>query len=252
VSLPTGTYALELRNGAATRSLTLTVDADTAVREVIDLAPAALTGRLEVTSDTAGARVALDGVYRGVTPLVLTDVEPGTHRVSISLGDATVYRTVAVDAGATAAVVASVIPSGTSGGWLTFNSPIELQVVENGQVLGTTRADRLMLPAGRHELELVAEPYGFRTTATALVGVGRTVTIPVDVPNGLLSVNAVPWANVWLNGEPLGSTPLANLTVAIGDHEVIWRHPDLGERRQTVRVGAGAPARAGVDLNRQP
>jgi hypothetical protein len=250
LSLPVGTYALELRNGAATRALTLSIDAATAVREVVDLAPIASTGRLEITSDVAGAPVAVDGVARGVTPLLLDDIEPGSHRVAIGAGASAVYRTVTVEAGATATVVASTVPAGASGGWVTFVSPIDMQVIENGQVLGTTGATRLMLPAGRHELELVAEPYRFRTTAMALVGVGRTITIPVSVPNGRLSINAVPWADVWLNGNPLGSTPLANIAVPIGDHTVIWRHPELGERRQTVRVTADTPARVGVDLNR--
>jgi hypothetical protein len=250
LTLPVGEYALELRNGAATRALTLSVDAATAVREVVDLTPLASTGRLEITSDPPGASVAIEGVPRGITPLVIADAAPGVHRIAISRGGAIVYRTVTVEAGATATVVASPTPTGTSGGWLTFDAPIEMQVVENGVVLGTTGADRLMVPAGRRELQLIATPYGFQTTTTVDVGVGRTVAIPVAVPNGRLSINAVPWADVWLNGQALGSTPLANLTVPIGDHVVVWRHPELGERRQTVRVGVDTPARVGVDLNR--
>lgn len=250
LSLPVGTYALELRNGAATRTLTLAIDAATAVREVVDLVPIASTGRLEVTSDPPGASVAVDGVARGDTPVVIADIEPGVHRVAVSRGGSTVYRTVTVQAGSTATVVASAAPAGTSGGWLTFETPIEMQVIEAGQVLGTTGADRLMVPAGRRQLQLIAAPYGFQTTATVDVGVGRTVAIPIAVPNGRLSINAVPWADVWLDGQPLGSTPLANLTLPIGDHVVVWRHPELGERRQTVQVGVGTPARIGVDLNR--
>jgi hypothetical protein len=250
LALPVGTYALELRNGAATRALTLSIDPAVAVREVVDLAPVASTGRLEITSDVPGTGVAIDGVARGVTPLVLDDVAPGEHRVALTRGGTTVNRTVTVQAGATASVFAAVSPSGTSGGWLTFNTPVELQVIENGQILGATSASRLMVPAGRRQLQLVAAPYGFQTTATVDVGVGRTVAVPVTVPNGRLSINAVPWADVWLNGQPLGATPLANLTVPIGDHAVIWRHPELGERRQSVRVTVDTPARVGVDLNR--
>jgi hypothetical protein len=250
LSLPVGTYALELRNGAATRALTLSIDAATAVREIVDLAPLASTGRLQITSAIAGAPVAVDGVARGVTPLLLDEIDPGSHRIAIGAGGSAVYRTVTVEAGATATIVASPVPAGASGGWVTFTSPIDMQVIENGQVLGTTGASRLMLPAGRHELDLVAEPYHFRTTAMALVGVGRTITIPVSVPNGRLSINAVPWADVWLSGDPLGSTPLANVVVPIGDHTVTWRHPELGERQQTVRVTADTPARASVALNR--
>ena len=47
----------------------------------------------------------------------------------------------------------------------------------------------------------------------------------------------------------VGTTPLANIVVPIGDHEVVWRHPEFGERRQTVRVTAGTPARIGMDFS---
>jgi hypothetical protein len=60
----------------------------------------------------------------------------------------------------------------------------------------------------------------------------------------------MPWAEVLLDGRAIGQTPLANLDVPIGTHEVTWRHPQLGERRQTVVVKAQSPARVGMDLNR--
>ncbi len=250
LSMPAGTYMVQLRGADFTRDLTLTVDAGRAVREVVDLTPVVRPARLEVTSDVAGARVSIDGVPGGVTPLVVDGIEPGTHQLAISSGGETVYRRVTVEAGATASVMASVVPSGATGGWLTFSSPIEMQVIEDGQVLGTTAATRLMLPAGPHRLELVAEAHEFRTTVSTTVGGGRTVNIPVTVPDGRLSINAVPWADVWVSGRALGSTPLANLALAVGDHEVVWRHPELGERRQTVRVVAETPVRVSVDLNR--
>jgi hypothetical protein len=241
---------VELRNGAAKRTLTLTVDAATAVREFVDLAPGLGLGAMDVTTDVPGARVVIDGAFRGVTPLSLTDVEPGVHQVTLIADETRVQRTVTVQAGATATVVASVVPTGATGGWLKIDVPIDMQILEAGRLIGTTGADRIMLPAGRHTLDLVADTFEFRTAVTATVGVGRTVTIPVAVPNGRVSINAVPWADVWLDGQSLGSTPLANIEVPVGSHEVIWRHPQLGERRQLVRVPAESPARVTMDLNR--
>lgn len=42
------------------------------------------SGSLRVTSDPAGARVLLDGVDIGTTPLLVTEVSPGGHQVSVS------------------------------------------------------------------------------------------------------------------------------------------------------------------------
>ena len=81
---------------------------------------------------------------------------------------------------------------------------------------------------------------------------GQTTSIRLEMPNGTLSINALPWAEVWLGARALGETPIANLPVPLGSHELLFRHPDLGEQRKTVVVGAGAPVRVGVDLRKEP
>jgi hypothetical protein len=251
ISLPIGSYTLELQNGTAKRSLPLVIEAGSTVRQYVDLAPGGtMTGQIEVTSEPAGAQVTVDGVPRGATPLLVDGIEPGQHAVVISQGGTAVNRIVQVSAGTTATVVASVAPSGAAGGWITLNTPIDLQVLEAGKLLGTSSMERLMLPAGRHELELASSAFDFRTTVQVVVPAGRTTTVNVSLPKGTLSINALPWAEVWLDGQPLGTTPLGNVAVPIGNHELIWRHPQHGERRQTVKVTAQAPVRAGVDFTK--
>lgn len=71
---------------------------------------------------------------------------------------------------------------------------------------------------------------------------------PTVIQHARLNVNASPWANVWLDGRPIGETPLANLRVPAGEHELIFRHPDLGERRVLAVVEAGGTTRVTVDL----
>ena len=74
------------------------------------------------------------------------------------------------------------------------------------------------------------------------------MTASVTIPNGSLSLNALPWANVTLDGKALtGTTPFANLDVPLGPHEIVWNHPQLGERRETVIVTAKAPVRRVLD-----
>lgn len=251
VTMPIGTYTLELQNGTSKRSLPLIIEAGAVVRQYVDLAPAAGdSGRIEVVSDPPGAQVSVDGSPRGVTPITLAAVEPGQHRVTISNGENTVNRTVNVSAGATASVVASLAPAGAAGGWISVEAPFDMDVLENGVVIGTTATQRLMLPAGRHEIELVSNAFGVRTTATVQVPAGKTVTVPVSVPKGTISINALPWADVWLDGQPLGTTPLGNMSVSVGNHEILWRHPQFGERRQTVKVTGAGPVRASVDFSK--
>jgi hypothetical protein len=65
---------------------------------------------------------------------------------------------------------------------------------------------------------------------------------------GSLSINARPWADIWIDGKAAGQTPIANLQVTLGTHEVLFRHPLLGEQRHTVQVSGLAPTRIAVDL----
>ena len=83
------------------------------------------------------------------------------------------------------------------------------------------------------------------------VTAGSTATVRVDVPSGpALNINALPWAQAWVDGKPVGETPIGNYQVSVGTHEVLFRHPDLGERRQTVVVTLKGPARVSVDLRK--
>jgi hypothetical protein len=212
-------------------------------------ASAATQGRLEISSDPPGARVVVDGLASGITPVSVL-VGAGEHSVVITGAGGTTRRTVNVAAGSTSALMASLAPAGAAGGWVSIDVPLELQVMEGGRLLGTTKAERIMLPAGRHNLQLTSAAAGFQLALSVEIEPGRTITRKVAIPDGVLSVNALPWANVWLDGQALGTTPVANMAVPIGTHEVVWRHPQLGERRQSVTVTVRTPVRLVMDLTK--
>jgi hypothetical protein len=250
LTLPPGQHTVELRSGETVRTLPLTIEAGSTVSQYVEFAAAPTTGRLEIVSEPSGAQVRVDGQLRGVTPLTIAAIAPGEHAIAVSSGDTTVRRQVTIAAGATANVTVSIAGAQHAAGWVAWRTPFEMEVFENGDFIGTTGVDRMMLPAGRHQLELVNQAYGFRSRITVAVQAGQTASPDVPIPNGSLSVNALPWAEVFINGRPAGTTPLGNVAVPIGSHEIVWRHPQLGERRQTVTVTAGAPARIGMDLTR--
>lgn len=254
VSLPAGAHTVEITSGSTTRTIPITIEPGGVVSQYVELAAAsaATGGRLEIASEPPGAQVSLDGVARGVTPLVLADVTPGQHRVTITAGDNSVNRTVNVTRGATSALVVSTAPAaaGAAGGWLTVQTPVEMDIIEDGRILGNTRMDRLMLPVGSHRIELANSALEFTVARTVQITAGRTATVAVALPRGRLSINAVPWADVSLDGSALGTTPLGEVAVPIGTHELVFRHPQFGERRQSVTVKAETPARIGIDLRK--
>jgi hypothetical protein len=107
-----------------------------------------------------------------------------------------------------------------------------------------------MLAAGRHDITLANRSLGYQDARKIEVTAGKTIAIRVDPPKVSVSVNARPWAEVTVDGSSVGQTPLSNLLVAVGPHEMVFRHPQLGERRQTVVVTAKGPNRVAADLSK--
>jgi hypothetical protein len=134
---------------------------------------------------------------------------------------------------------------------VAVSAPVEMQVFENDNLLGSSRSDRIMVSAGRHELQLVNDALGYRVSRVIQVSPGRVSSISVDVPKGTLALNALPWAEVWIDGEKIGETPIGNLPLTIGPHNVLFRHPDLGEQHHTVMVTLKDVARISVDLRKR-
>jgi hypothetical protein len=135
-------------------------------------------------------------------------------------------------------------------GMLSVTAPVPMRVYSGSRLVGTTEADTLMLPVGNHTLDFVNDAVGYRARRTVTVQAGKTTTTRLDPPSGTLHVNAVPWAEVWLDNQRIGETPIGNLASPIGTHEVVFRHPELGERKGTVLVTLKAPARISMDLRK--
>jgi len=146
---------------------------------------------------------------------------------------------------------AALPPAATRTGWVAVRSPVDIDVWEGRRRLGDGSQDRIELTEGDHQIELVNDQVGFRETRRVRVIRGRVATVAPALPNGVLHVNAAPWADVWLDGRPLGTTPLGNVPASLGGHDLMFRHPQLGTRTVHVMVVAGAPVRASVDL-REP
>jgi len=213
----------------------------------------AATGVLEITSDPTGARVSLDGTPAGQTPLTLRDVSAARHSIVVSANGSSITRAVEVASGATASVFVALGSSnagGAASGTFAVDSPIEMRVLENGQLLGLSNAAPIVVSAGRHQFDLVNESLQLRINRAVSVDAGKLTRIAVTVPNGTLAVNALPWAEVFVDGRSVGVTPLGSVSVPVGTHEVVWRHPQLGEKRRTVVVGAESPARVTMDMSK--
>ena len=252
VELSPGTHAVVLTHGDDTQQISAAVTAGSTNTHHFRWAsaPAAETayGRLQVSSDPAGAPVTVDGEQRGVSPLTIDQLEPGDHQVVVQVLGRTHRRTVNVESGATASLVFTNAPTGAESGWLAPRSSTQLHILERGRLIGTTESDRLLLPVGNHQLEFVADALGFRARRTVTISAGQTTTVAVSLPQATVNLNAVPWADVSIDGKEIGQTPIANLLLPIGVHQVVFRHPQFGEKHAAVTVSLQESARVAVDM----
>jgi hypothetical protein len=254
VSLSAGPHTLELSANGVHRTIPITMAARAELSQFIEMPQAAaVVGQLDVRTDPAGARVSVDGQRRGVSPLTVTGLTPGSHMVVLENELGSVNEDVTIEPGGTASLVVPMrSPQGAPvSGWISISAPAELQVFENQRLLGSTRTDRIMVATGRHDLEFVNEALNYRSSKTIQVGPGQVATVKPDWPQGTIAINAAPWANVWLDGQELGETPVGNTQVPIGTHEVIFRHPQFGEQKYTTTVTATTPARLSVDMRKK-
>jgi hypothetical protein len=152
--------------------------------------------------------------------------------------------------GTTPVASAPAPPAAPAVGWVTIRSAQDLNVLENGALLGTSRGGRLALAPGPHQLEFVNDELGYRGTQTVEIKARAEASIEVSLPNGTLSINATPWAEVLVDGQSVGETPIGNLAISVGSHEVVFRHPELGEQRMTAVVTLSGPTRLTADMRK--
>jgi hypothetical protein len=213
-------------------------------RPAVVASAAAVPLAVAVESAEPGVTVFINDQPAGTTPLSIT-VDGSTR--SIRLAGPAAAPLAAVPAPAAADAQAAPRPRPGS---IRFTSSIPLQVLEGNRVLGSSGDGAITLAAGSHQLELVNEDLGFRTRQIVTVDPGEAASFTVTTPQGRLSLNAQPWAQVLVDATAVGETPIANLAVSIGQHEITFRHPQLGEWKETVTVRADRVTRLSTTFGR--
>ena len=251
VSLHPGSHILELRGRGVPRVIPVTISSGAEASQYLELPQTPSTGSLLVQSNPAGARVSVDGVDRGVAPISVADLAPGDHDVVLQAdGGTPVHQHVVIEAGVASSVLApvSTVAAGPISGWLSVKAPVSIEIHENGQLIGTTDSDRVMMAAGRHQIELVNDTLGYKSDRTIQIPPGKVLPLSIDLPQGVVNLNALPWAEVFVDGKSIGETPIGNLPLTIGPHEIVFRNPQFGEKREAVSVTLNAPVRVSVSM----
>lgn len=209
--------------------------------------PASLT----ISSSRDGDIVTVNGREVGVTPYQLV-VDGSIKDVRLA------SPTVPVTAPAPTPPIAAAVPGAAAepieasrprSGGLRLSAPIEVQVLEGERVLGSSVDGPIVASAGLHQLDFVNSSLGYQERRAVEFKAGQVIALTVTPPGGRLNINAVPWANVSIDGKEVGETPLANVSIPSGQHEIVFRHPQFGERKEVAVVKAGTVTRLSVTMS---
>lgn len=145
--------------------------------------------------------------------------------------------------GAAAAAVAAVVTAGVlARHYLPNEKPVQP---------APAAAATLAAPPQRHQLTFTNRDLGYSSSQTVDIEAGEERSSNLQ-PTGTLNLNALPWADVWIDGKKVGDTPVAGLRLPLGIHDIVFRHPQLGERTMTTTVRADTASAASVDFTKAP
>ena len=254
INLPPGDHIVDLASRSEKRQIPVTIRAGSEVSQFLemDVAVGGTNTELRIRTEPLGAAVSVDGTYVGQSPVSIGDLAPGPHTVELKHQAGTATEQVLIEAGKSASLFVPLAQPATAtttaAGWISVPAPVDVQLFENGRLLGTSSVDRIMVPAGRHDLDVVNEVLGLFQRHTVRVTAGQVATVKLAWPTGGLAINAVPWAEAFIDGKSLGETPIGNVQVPIGRHEIVFRHPQFGEHSVFVTVTTRETAKVGIDL----
>jgi len=136
-------------------------------------------------------------------------------------------------------------------GRLTVNAVPWANVFVNGKDYGTTPKTIEALKAGTYKVRL--ENPNFPAWETKVnVSKGETAKVAYKFGGfGKLVVNATPWGNVYLDGNPKGQTPLTIEKVPSGRHQIKITRDSFSDVSKTIEMRENSTEQVSVSLKKE-
>ena len=230
------------------------IEVSRASDQSIELKLLKLPGLVTLTTEPeAQARVLLDGMPFGETPLTDAEITPGLHRIELS-ADRFLSQTLELEvrgASERQSLIAKLTPN-----WAPVTlatQPAGATVLVDGVSAGVTPLE-MQLTAGEREIEARLSGYN-AWTDKVLVSAGMPIALPdvrLTQADGRVEIVSTPAeANVSIDGEFRGRTPL-NIRLSPGrSHQLTLTKPgyetstrDLSDRGRQRPQAANRPDRA--------
>jgi hypothetical protein len=208
---------------------------------------------LQIISVPDGARVLINRVERGATPLTVSDLPPGEHLVTlIKRGYRDHYETAVLGANGRRMLDVTLDPLVAM--LIAHSTPLGATVSAGGVDLGVTPILVNSLMPGTHRLRFSLP--GFQPTEREVIVSERTpvkVAVELRSDSATLTLASDPsGAAVAVNGIPRGTTPCVVERIPEGDAVVDLSAEGFITVSQTVKLAAGETQTLNVTLSPKP
>jgi hypothetical protein len=254
--VPAGDHVVEVRKDGLPpwrQTVTVVAGQEAKVSATFGTGPSATASSLRVISNEPDVEVYVDGEDKGHAPVTVSDIKPGEHIVGARKKTfKSQEQTVRVAAGENAIVSFRMEPAPPDRphAALKVQSTIpNAEVFLDGSSLGRAPVDRNDLDPGKHYVVVHRDGYADFKREVILVE-NQSVALVADLSaSGALRILSTPeGAEVRIDGELIGKTPVSRAGVSAGDHVVEFRLPGYFDHKETMKVEGGREKIFSVDL----
>ncbi len=130
-----------------------------------------------------------------------------------------------------------------------LKTSVTVKVYIDNKFYGYTPLEGIILLAGFHDLRLVNEEYSIDDKRQIYIENGIPLEQELALGHfGSISINAVPWADVYVDEKYVGQTPIANLRLVAGTHEIKFINPKYPIKRRSVEIIEGSNISISVEM----
>ncbi len=127
----------------------------------------------------------------------------------------------------------------TQPGSLTITTMADVNIIIDGKNVGTGSANNISLKPGNHTIKLESKAKMLNYTTYIKIQSGKSITKDIQLQKGKLAVSVKPWADVYVNGKKIGTTPFPPMELYEGDYTIKLENPKGSPIIKEVTVKAG-------------
>jgi len=255
--LTAGDHVVEVKkDGFPPWRQTVTVPAGQQVKVTASFA-AATNSTLRIIANETDVEIFVDGESKGKAPVTLQSIKPGEHIVG---GRKTRFKpmeqTVRVAPGENAIVSfrMEVAPPDRPRASLKVQSQVpNAEVFVDGSSLGRAPIDRNDLDPGKHYIVVHKDGFtDFKREVVLLENQSITMVADLSATGAVRVLSSPEGAEVKIDGELIGKTPVQRDAVPSGDHIVEFKMKGFFDHKETMKIEGGREKVFSVDLKALP